>query len=738
MAPDTVSMTKSRLLALLFGLAVLINLVILRGGDPLLVRIMREQTMDQFQRLSPRPHIEQPVRVVDIDEAALARFGQWPWPRDRLAELVDRLSSLGAAAIAFDIAFAEPDRLSPVRIMQGLDLDPRLAETSGLASVLRDNDRAFADAMTGRPVVLAFGIARGAGAVRPRAKAGFALTGDRTIEALPRFEWVTPVVAELEAAAQGLGNMSLSPGQLAGTIRRMPLMLSDGATPYPNLALEALRVALGATTYVIRGAADAPATVEDIRIGDLIVPTTAAGELWLYYRPDSPDLYVPVGDVLELTDEASLRQRLEGHIVLIGTSATGLIDIRPTALAENVPGVSIHAQAIEQILSASFLWRPDWADGAEILTVVLIGLLIIAVTAFFGPLTSFAVGGTGALAVAIGSWAAFRNYGLLLDASFPLIAGMALHFSLTAYRYLVTDRDARFIRNAFARYVSPPVLAEIQRRPDMLKLGGEVRDLSVMFVDVRNFTPISEALPPEDVVAFLNRLLGELSRCVVEEHGTIDKYIGDSLMAFWNAPVTIDGHQRRACLAALRMRDAVAKLNAGNAFGFHGRGLADETVAIGIGINAGPACVGNMGSQDRFDYSCIGDAVNLAARVESACKQVAFDILVSAATAEALPDMALLEAGNLPLKGKSARQRIFAVVGDAAIRADLAFARLAGRHDELLAAIRRGRKSDVERLTGECLDLSRGLCGTLAGFYQRLPKRLPDFGSEPRLTAQTG
>lgn len=724
-------MTKARLLALLFGLAVLTNLVVLRAGDPLLVRILREQAMDQYQRLSPRPHIEQPVRVVDIDEASLAQIGQWPWPRDRLADLVDRLSGLGAAAIVFDIAFAEPDRLSPARIIQGLGLDPLLAEKSGLASALRDNDRAFAEAMAGRPVVLAFGVARGTGAVRPRAKAGFALTGERTIEALPRFEWVTPVVPELEAAAQGLGNMSLSPGELAGTIRRMPLMLTDGTRPYPNLTLEALRVALGATTYVIRGAADVPATIEDIRIGDVIVPTTAAGELWLYYRPDSPDLYVPVGDVLEAVDEASLRRRIDGHIVLIGTSATGLIDIRPTALAENVPGVSIHAQAIEQILSGTFLQRPDWAEGAEIFCVVLIGLLIIAVTVLFGPLTSFAVGGAAALAVVMGSWVAFKNYGLLLDASYPLVAGIALHFSMTAYRYLVTDRDARFIRNAFARYVSPPVLAEIQRRPEMLKLGGEVRDVSVMFVDVRNFTPISEVLPPQEVVAFLNRLLGELSHCVVAEHGTIDKYIGDSLMAFWNAPLEIDGHRRRASMAALAMRDAVARLNAADAFGFGDRGL--EPVAIGIGINAGPACVGNMGSQDRFDYSCIGDAVNLAARVESACKQVGFDILVSEAIAESLPDMAHLEAGALPLKGKSARQRIFALVGGAGTRADPAFARLADRHDDLLAAIRGGRESDIERLAAECLDLSRGLCAALAGFYLRLPQRLPDFGSEEPL-----
>lgn len=720
-------MTKSRVLALLFGLAVLTGLVGLRGADPMLVRVMREQTMDQFQRLSPRPHIEQPVRVVDIDEAALARFGQWPWPRDRLAGLVDRLHDLGAAVIAFDIAFAEADRLSPARIMEGIDLEPLLADKPELASALRDNDRTFAAAMADRPVVLSFAIAQGSGAAAPQAKAGFAVSGERTIEALPRFDWVTPVVAELEAAARGLGNMSLSPGQLAGTVRRMPLMLTDGRTPYPNLVLEALRVSLGASTYVIRGASDTPATVEDIRIGDLVVPTTAAGELWLWYRPDSPDLYVPVAEVFDGRDAAALRQRLEGHIVLVGTSATGLIDIRPTALAENVPGVSIHAQAIEQILSGSFLWRPDWAEGLEILFVVVIGLTIIAVTVFLGPLTSFAVGGAGALAVGVGSWAAFRNHGLLIDASFPLVAGAALHFTMTAYRYLVTDRDVRFVRNAFARYVSPPVLAEIQKRPEMLKLGGEVRELTVMFVDVRNFTPISESLPPDELVAFLNRLLGELSHCVVAEHGTIDKFIGDSLMAFWNAPVALENHQRRACLAGLRMRDAVARLNAGKAFDFEARGLADGTVAIGIGINAGPACVGNMGSQDRFDYSCIGDAVNVAARIESACRHVNFDVLVSGATAAALSDLALLEAGDLPLKGKSARQPIYALVGDATTRSDPAFITLAARHDQLMGAIRCGHQDDAGRLARECLELSGTVCPILGGFYRRLPQRLEDF-----------
>lgn len=720
-------MAKQRLLNLAFGLAILLNLVLLRAGDPLFVRTIREMTFDQFQRLSPRPHVEQPVRVVDIDEESLAQFGQWPWPRDRLAELSNSLFGIGAAAIAFDVVFAEPDRLSPLRILQASATEKLLGNGHSAGGAFPDTDREFASALAERPVVLAFSVTRRSGEAAPLLKSGFAFTGEQTLDALPRFEKVTPILPELAGAAQGIGSMSLSPGESSGTVRKIPLMLTDGTKAYPSLSLEALRVALGASTYLIRGAADTPAAVEDIRVGGLTVPTTRNAELWLYYRHDSADLYVSAADVLAGKEPDRLREKLEGHIVFIGTSAPGLIDIRGTALAQNVPGVSIHAQAIEQILSGTFLWRPDWADGAEILSILVVGLLIISATVFLAPSASLLIGAAAGATVAGGAWLVFRNYGLLIDLSFPLAAGIVVHFCVTAYRYLVTDRDARFVRQAFSHYVSPPVLEQLQKRPETLKLGGDVRELTVMFVDVRDFTPISERLAPEELVGFINRLLGELSHCVVAEDGTIDKYIGDSLMAFWNAPMEVEDHQRRACLAGLKMRERVARLNAENAFGFRGRGLPWETVNIGIGISTGRACVGNMGSEERFNYSCIGDAVNVAARVESACKHIGFDLLASADTVAALAGMALIEGGALPLKGKIGRQSVFLVVGDAATRVDAAFVKLAGRHQELLAAIRQGNASEIERLTGECTELSRLVCEPLAGFYRRIPHRLADF-----------
>jgi len=721
-------MTRSRWLAALFGLLILANLVLLRAADPFFVRAIRDLAFDQFQRLTPRQSEPMPVRVADIDEASLAAQGQWPWPRDKLARLLDRLGELGAATVVFDIAFAEPDRMSPSRVMTGEELETlvgpgRVAEAR---AKLEDTDAIFARAIGAGRVVLAFGVARDVGVPAPRLKAGVAFTNDRTIEGLPRFSVVTPIVPALEEAAQGIGTMSLSPGESSGALRQLPLLMTDGKQAYPSLVLEALRVVQGASTYIIRGAVDRSATVEDIRVGDFTVPTTEAGELWLYYRPESPDLYVSVNDILSGTDDARLRDRLEGHIVLVGTSAAGLFDLRSTALGETVPGVAMHAQALEQILAGTYLWRPDWAYGAEILFVIVLGLLIIAATLFLGPLTSFATGGVAAILMALGAWWAFRHWGLLIDPSFALFSGLLIHLCMTAYRYLITDRNARAVTRAFAHYVSPPVLAQIQKRPDDLKLGGEVRDLTIMFLDIRNFTPISEGLSPEALIAFLNRLLGDVSRCVVLEDGTIDKYIGDSVMAFWNAPVEVPDHPRKACLAALAMREAVARLNGENAFGFAGKALAFETVGIGVGLNTGPACVGNMGSEERFNYSCVGDAVNLAARVESACKEVGFDLVIAGATAERVPDFALLYAGSVPLKGKSRRQPLYLLVGGPEMKASAEFEALERRHAMLLDVLREGRTDAAEQLLRECREAPQ-LVAMLAVFYARIEERLDDF-----------
>jgi adenylate cyclase len=714
---DTAVMTRAQQVGVIIGLAIVAALTILRASDPPLLKQAREVTFDEYQRLAPRAFENLPVRVIDIDEASLREFGQWPWPRDRIATLVDRLSDMGASAIAFDILFAEPDRLSPrtvVRDVPGID--------AGLLGQLPDNDEIFARAIAGKPVVLGFGLSN-EGNYRPPVKAGFAFTGESPLGAPPSIRAATPLRPQLEANAAGIGHISLNPGAASNVVRAVPLVLSDGEQLYPNLALEALRVAQGASTYLLADAPNVPDTITQVKIGDFIVPVTAAGELWLYVSPDTAERYISARQILAATGASpATRAGVEGSIVFVGTSAAGLQDIRTTALGQNVPGVSLHAQTVEQILSGRFLSRPDWADGLEILSIAVAGSFLVLVTTFVSPAVALACGLLITVLALVASWLAFFYAGLLFDPLAPIVSGSITHFGATAFRFLVIDRERREVRRAFGHYLSPSLLYRIEHTPNALRLGGDDRELTVMFVDVRNFTQISERLPPAAVVGFLNTLLDALSHHVIANEGTLDKFIGDSIMAFWNAPIDVDKHASKAVHAALAMRETLARLNADDAFGFGD----EQKVGIGIGIHTGLACVGNMGAETRFNYSAVGDAVNIAARIESSCKEVNFDILVSESTAKMLPDCALLEAGALGLKGKSTRTRLFAVVGDEHLAATAQFAELQSIHRQLVEALR-SRSAASRKIVSAAKLAAAGLTPELPEFYRRISRRSEHF-----------
>ncbi len=718
-------MNNSKWLALIFGTILVLLLAWLRGDDGTIPQTVRNLTFDQYQRSLPREKSSQPVRVIDIDEASLAKIGQFPWPRSEFAKLVDELKELGAAAIVFDVVFSEPDRLSPHRVLaqNGFKKWLKKSKIDQTELALEDNDLLFAQSMEQAPVILAFGANNSAARAHPLLKSGFAFKGNSTLKALNTFERVTDLVPVLEKAASGIGSISVAPNTGLDAVRTYPLMWAKDKKPYPSLVMESLRVAQGVSTFIIQGAPRAEAIVESIRIGAITVPTTRSGEMWMYYAKPDPDLYISAVQLLrgDAKTKQALREKLQGHIVFIGTSATGLFDIKNTPLGDSVPGVSIHAQALDQILSQTFLSRPDWTDGIEIILVFVIGLLIVLAAVFLSPGKSLFLGALWAVGLMAGSWIAFKNYQILFDATYPLVAGLLVHFAMTAYRFLVTDRQARYVRTAFSRYVSPDVLVDIEKNPSALKLGGDTRELTIMFVDIRNFTPLSENLTPQELVAFLNKLLGDLSVCVIQEKGTIDKYIGDSIMAFWNAPLDVKDHEKRAVKAALRMRKTLEELNRTDAFGFRKNRHGFDDIAIGIGINTGQACVGNLGSQERFDYSIVGDAVNVAARVESTCKQVGMDILVSASTAKALGDFALLDAGDLALKGKSEKQKLFTVVGGNEVKKKQAFKDLVSDH---AIAITTRTKKKKRQLLEAAKKRSREVAPQLVTFYERLLERI--------------
>jgi len=722
------------------AIAALAVVAALRAADPGIIAALRNLTFDSYQRLTPRPSAELPVRVVGIDERALATFGQWPWPRARLAELSDGLAELGAATIVYSVLFAEPDRTSPARALEQLAQGDaaRAQAIKGVLAELPDYDEIFARALRRSPTVLGFAGTGEANPGRPQPKAGFAFGGADPATILPPFHGAKLPLPGFEAAASGLGGLGLGDGSHSGIVRRVPALFSDGRGLYPSLAIEALRVAQGASSILVRsdGAGRDPsaAALTGLRVGQLSVPLTRDGEVWMYFDHDRPERTVSAADILDPSRREGARQKIQGHIVFVGATASGLADHVATTLGEVVPGVSVQAQLAEQAIAGAFLTRPDWASGAELVATVVLGLLVVALLMVLGARFSFVAGGViAALALAV-SWLAFSRTGYLIDPVYPSLGALAVYLAVSGTMHVTTDRERRFVRRAFGQYLAPQLLSELEKAPHRMQLGGEVRPLTIMFMDVRAFTPISETLSATDVVHFLNTLLSPLSDAIQAEEGTIDKYIGDSIMAFWNAPLDIPDHAERACRAALRMRAIVQDLNARDAFGFKAAGLSDFDVRIGIGINTGPTCVGNMGSKSRFNYSAVGDPVNIAARIESCSKQYGADILISEETAQAAPGFALLEIGAVNLKGKATATKLFALVGDETMAALPQFREMAHLHASLLEALAGGdaRRAGVLAEIG-CRAADPGLRGVFEYFRQAAQRLTQSGNAEPEV-----
>lgn len=723
------------------ALVVLAALTWLRTESPWIVTELQERTFDAYQRLQPRAYADFPVRIVDIDEASVAAYGQWPWPRTRLATITNRLAELGAAVTAYAVIFPEPDRTTPKQIagdLQKTDVPDRELTLSLLAS-LPDHDKMFADAMGKTPTVLGFAASRSKNEIRPAMKAGLAFVGVKPTEVLAPFTGAVANLPVLEEAAAGIGGINISSRDRSGVVRRIPMLFSDGERVYPSLAMEALRAAQGQKGIVVRGtgasgeADSGRAALLDMRVGDFKVPLTDDGEAWLYFDRERPERYISVKDLLDPAKEAEIRPRIEGSIILVGTSAAGLVDSRATPLRQIVPGVAVHAQLIEQILAQDFISRPDWANGLEIIGTVLLAALVAVMMLSFGAQFSL-IGGLIALTLGIaGSWFAFSHFRLLLDPIYPSLAAITMYIAIERTLHIASDKEKKFVRQAFGQYLAPELLARLENSPKAMQLGGEAREITVLFMDVRGFTPLSETLSATELVDFINTLLAPLSDAIQNELGTIDKYIGDSIMAFWNAPLDIADHPTRACRAALKMREVMQQLNDDDAFGFSDRGFTDVTVKIGVGLNFGIACVGNMGSAKRFNYSAMGDVVNVSARIESATKSFGTDLLASEDVAKAASGIAMLEAGEILLKGRSQPTKLFALAGDEAMAASAEFAELSRLHDRLLRAIGDGNSASAAAALAACRELAPQV---LSGLYDHFGDRVAGLNASAPARAQ--
>ncbi len=711
----------------LLPLAILFAALGARVVAPRLLDRLSLIAFDLYQRALPREPGNSPVRIVDIDDHSLATIGQWPWPRTIVAQLVDRLAASGAAVVAFDIDFAEPDRTSPKMLLpllarNGVDTP----DAEKLLSTLPDPDQVLAAVMRRVPAALGFILTDHGETRAPAQKAGFAFAGSDPLGHVDNFTRVVPNLPVFEAAAAGDGFLNQLP-EWDHVVRRLPLILKLNGKPYPSLAAEALRLAFGASTYIGRAAGangesnfgqDTGLTA--IRIGPLTVPTDAAGRVWLHYARHRPDRTVSAADVLAGKFAPGL---FTGDIVLIGTSAAGVInDQRATPLSPAVPGVEIHAQLIDDILQGDFLTRPDWAVGAEILFALLVGSGLILVLPRIGALPSAVLGGAAVTAALGGSWVAFKYAHLLIDPVYPWAVITLVYLVASLLGYLRTEARQREIRSAFSRYMSPHYVKQLAAHPEKLVLGGELRVMTIMFCDIRGFTSRAEGMDAHTLTRFMNTFLSPMTEIITEEKGTIDKYIGDCIMAFWNAPLDDPDHATNAVRAAQAMRRQLVELNRGWADEAAVSGAPFRLVQMGIGINTGECVVGNFGSEQHFDYSLLGDPVNLASRLEGLGKVYGIDLVIGEETAARLDEPALIEVDLVAVKGKSQAGRVYTLPPEA-----IAHGEFVDRHRALLRAYRHQDWAAALRL----LDDGRLLAARhLAPVYDLYRQRIAHFQAE--------
>jgi adenylate cyclase len=688
--------------ARLVCLALLIGLAALRIADFAPIEELRVRTFDTFQRIDPRVKTARPVSIVDIDEKSLVKFGQWPWPRTRIADLITDLTRLGAVVIAFDVVFSEPDRLNPdVAADTFRDLDE---ETRAKLHALPSNDQVFADAMRRSRVVLGESglpeIIKELDKTLP--VTGLAMLGEDPQRFMFEFPGLLRNTPVLESAAGGRGLFSINP-ERDGIIRRVPMiMLAQGAT-MPSLSFEMLRVATGTDTIFIK---TDQAGIQSIGVKGFQIPTDRNGQLWVHFARNDPSIYVPAVDVLE---GGAPPEKIKGKLVLIGTSAAGLNDIKTTPVSRAMPGVEIHAQVLEAALTKSLLSQPPYGPALEFGAALVLGILVIVFAPMFGPATLVAVGALFATLLVGTSWYFYTHDRLLIDFTYPLLSTTTIYLTLIFTSFVREQAQRRQIRSAFGQYLSPALVAQLAQSPEKLVLGGEEREMTIMFSDVRGFTTISESYKhdPQGLTALMNRFLTPLTNAILARKGTIDKYMGDAIMAFWNAPLDDREHQLNACEAAVDMLDRIDVLNKIREQEAREGGHPYIPLNVGVGLNTGTCVVGNMGSDLRFDYSVLGDSVNLASRLEGQSKEYGFPIIVGSKTALAVKDkFAILELDFIMVKGKKEPEVIYAIAGREDTAQSGRFQRLRNLTIEMLAcyrsrdwdgaleAIERGRRSD--------------------------------------------
>lgn len=660
--------------AILIGLGLLIVLVFIGNA----ARFYHLNFVDQLsailydyrlQLTMPRT-VDNRIVILDIDEKSLKEEGRWPWSRDRLALLMDKLfDQYGVAVVGFDVVFAEKDESSGLKVLQKIGQDQLKGDAQFQAALAQirpqlEYDRLFADKIKNRNVVLGYYLtsqdaANTSGTLPEPAFPAGTFRG-RPI-GFTSWNGYGANLPELQQAAASAGHFNPLV-DFDGEVRRVPMLVEYGGAYYESLSLAMVRILLGQPKLLpgfVEGETSGYGGLEwlelDTANGLLKIPVDADVATFVPYRGYQGSFkYISIADVLH--DRAEISQ-LKDKIILVGTTAPGLLDMRATPVAEVYPGVEIHANMIAGILDQNLKERPAYMVGAEVIWLLLIGAALSFLLPQLSPVKAILVS-IFLFAITEGLSLFAWHYGNLLFTVANSLVMIALLFALDmSYGYFVESRTKRQITGLFGQYVPSELVEEMAEHPESVSMEGESREMTILFSDVRGFTTISEGLDPKELTVLMNEFLTPLSRVVYKYRGTIDKYMGDCIMAFWGAPLPDVSHARDAILAGIEMQATLKALQPH----FKERGWPE--IRVGVGINSGRVSVGNMGSEIRVAYTVMGDEVNLASRLEGITKQYGVGIIVGENTRNAATDFIYRELDHVRVKGKDKPVAIYEPVG---------------------------------------------------------------------------
>jgi len=664
------ALSPLKITLIIIGLAVFLFFL-----DPPFLRFMELKALDLRMVFRGQMPTTGAVVIATVDEKSLSEIGRWPWSRNVIARLVDILKEDGAKSIAFDIVFSEPDDNASLKTIRELTSelkrkgigDPRLEKLLQEKKAQADTDSILAQAIARAQNVTAGFFFY----TTPREVAHFTkekIEEGRELVANSRYPMVqargkvdegnlihayaaVPNLKVISEAAVNSGYFNAFP-DTDGVIRWSPLVVKFGDSYHYSLAMGAL---LQFADMPMSGVRLTDFGVESVVVGDVMIPVDESGRILInYLGPAKTFPHYSIADILKgRLPPGTFRDR----IVIVGATATGIYDLRVTPFSNVYPGIEIHANVIDNILSGNFLEHSGWTTFLDVCSIVVFGLVMgLAVPrlrALYGVLASLLVIGVFVTANAL----VFAHYRVWMNVVYPVLTMMTVYLMITVYRYVTEEREKKKIRGAFQYYLTPAVINEVLQDPSKLKLGGDKKDLSVMFSDIRGFTTISEKLTPEQLVSLLNEYLTAMTEKVFKYDGLLDKYIGDAIMAVFGAPIDQPDHALRACRTALDMMEELRRLQVK----WEQEGW--PRIDIGIGINSGDMVVGNMGSDMRFDYTVMGDNVNLSSRLEGINKEYGTHIVISEYTYERVKDfMYCRELDSVRVKGKKLPVKIYELI----------------------------------------------------------------------------